>query len=176
MAHKGEEVSGRGHSLGEVLTETDMDDLEVQGIYCYRKLSETILTAGQPSESELEAIARSGYEVVVNLGLLDQDYSLPDEKRTVTSLGLEYIHLPVIWEHPTRDDLTSFFEVMDSHSDHRLFVHCAANKRASIFVALYRIVRLGWEGAVALAQADRVGIPRAWEKLIGDVLRESRRS
>ena len=159
--------------MGEVLIEAEMDDLETRGIYRYRKLSETILTAGQPRESELEAIARSGYEVVVNLGLLDQEYSLPDEERTVASLGLEYIHIPVIWEHPTRADLTAFFEVMDNHEGRPLFVHCAANKRASIFVALYRIARLGWEGEEALSQADTVGIPRAWEKLIEEVLRES---
>lgn len=111
----------------------------------------------------------------MNLGLLDQGYSLPDEERTVASLGLEYIHIPVIWEHPKRANLTSFFEVMDDHEGRRLFVHCAANKRASIFVALYRIARLGWERKEALAQADTAGIPKGWENLIEDMLRESHR-
>ena len=73
-----------------------MDDRGVQGICRYRRLSEGIITAGQPSESELEAVARSGYQIVVNLALLDQDYSLRDEERTVASLGLETIHIPVI--------------------------------------------------------------------------------
>jgi protein tyrosine phosphatase (PTP) superfamily phosphohydrolase (DUF442 family) len=93
---------------------------------------------------ELAAVARAGFEVVVNLALHDAEYSLPDECRTVESLGMRYIHIPVVWERPLRADLEHFFEVMDELTGKRVFVHCAANKRVSAFMALYRQLRQDW--------------------------------
>ena len=121
-----------------------MDEEVLQGIYNYRRLTDLIATAGQPSEEELAAVARAGFEVVVNLALHDVEYSLPDERRTVESLGMRYVHIPVVWERPLRSDLERFFEVMDALPGKRVFVHCAANKRVSVFMALYRQLRQDW--------------------------------
>lgn len=121
-----------------------MDDKVLQGIYNYRRLTDLIATAGQPSEDELAAVARAGFDAVVNLALHDAEYSLPDERQTVESLGMRYIHIPVVWERPLRADLERFFDVMDELAGKPVFVHCAANKRVSIFMALYRQLRQGW--------------------------------
>lgn len=122
----------------------DMDESALQGIYNYRRLTDAVATAGQPTEEELEAVAQAGFEVVINLALHDAEYSLPDEPGTVATLGMRYIHIPVEWERPSRADLERFFEVMDELTGRRLFVHCAANKRVSVFMALYRRLRQGW--------------------------------
>jgi hypothetical protein len=53
-------------------------------------------------------------------------------------LGLEYIHIPVLWEAPTLENFQEFANVMNAHSDQKIFVHCAANKRVSAFMYLYR--------------------------------------
>ena len=121
-----------------------MNEDALQGIYNYRRLSDLIATAGQPSEEELAVVAQAGFEVVVNLALHDAGYSLPDECRTVESLGMQYMHIPVVWERPLRSDLERFFEVMDKLTGKHIFVHCAANKRVSVFMALYRQLRQGW--------------------------------
>jgi protein tyrosine phosphatase (PTP) superfamily phosphohydrolase (DUF442 family) len=43
-------------------------------------LSERLVTAGQPSEEQLAAVAAAGFKIVINLGLHgDPAYSLPDE-------------------------------------------------------------------------------------------------
>ena len=121
-----------------------MDKDALQGIYNYRRLTDLIATAGQPSEEELAAVARAGFEVVVNLALHDAEYSLPDERWTVESLGMRYIHIPVVWERPLHADLERFFEVMDDLAGKHVFIHCAANKRVSAFMALYRQLRQRW--------------------------------
>ncbi len=121
-----------------------MDEKALLGIYNYLRLTDLIATAGRPSEEELAAVARAGFEVVVNLALHDAEYSLPDERRTVESLGLSYVHIPVAWERPLRSDLERFFEVMDKLASRKLFIHCAANKRVSVFMALYRQLRQDW--------------------------------
>lgn len=135
-----------------------MDESILQGIYNYRRLTVLIATAGQPSEEELATVAHAGFEVVVNLALHDAEYSLPDERRTVESLGMRYIHIPVVWERPLRADLERFFETMDDLSGRRVFVHCAANKRVSVFMALYRQLRQDWA-----PDATRLDVLAIWQ-------------
>jgi protein tyrosine phosphatase (PTP) superfamily phosphohydrolase (DUF442 family) len=147
-----------------------MDDRRVQGISDYRRLSARIATAGQPDEGELAAVAEAGYQVVINLGLHDAPYALEDEAGLVRSLGMAYVHIPVVWERPTRDDLERFFETMAAHQDERLFVHCAANKRVSAFMALYRVHRLGWPVEEALATLAVESFPEAWRRFIRAML------
>lgn len=125
----------------------------------YRRLSAKVVTAGQPSEAQLGFIAEAGFEVVVNLGLAGRDCSLPDERRLVESLGLRYVHIPVEWERPTSEDLARFIAVMREVEGKPVFVHCAANKRVSVFMALYRILVLGWSREAALREVAEVWEP-----------------
>jgi hypothetical protein len=52
------------------------------------------------------------------------------------------------------EDYRIFAATMDGWEGEKVFVHCAANYRASTFVALYGELRLGWtrEQADALAR------------------------
>ena len=122
----------------------------IQSIYNFRAISDQIATSGQPTENEIQAIAQAGFEVVINLALTTSDNALPNERELVKSQGMEYIHIPVIWERPTDADLASFLHVMAQQKDHKIFVHCAANMRVSVFMALYRILALGWPREKAL--------------------------
>jgi len=142
----------------------------VAGIRDYRKLSDLIATSGQPTRNELAAVAQAGYKVVINLHV---STDLPDEGEVVRSLGMEYVHIPVPWEHPARDHLERFFEAMDARRDQRLFVHCAANMRVSAFMALYRIHRLGWAEDEALDFVDVPAFPPVWQAFIEEMLAAS---
>lgn len=143
-----------------------MDNEQVRGIANYRWVSETIGSGGQPSETELEAVARSGYQVVINLGLAGESYSLPDEGGVIEALGLEYVHMPVLWERPTQDDLEQFFAAMDARKDKKVFVHCAANMRVSAFLALYRVARLGWPVERAFRDVWSMHFPVIWQQFM----------
>ena len=57
----------------------------VSGIRDYRKLSDLVATAGQPTEDELAAVAQAGYEVVINLHISPD---LLDERDVVRSPGM----------------------------------------------------------------------------------------
>lgn len=106
-------------------------------------LTDLIATSGQPTESQLAEIRDAGYEVVINLALHDNpEYSLPDEKGTVEKLGMRYIHIPVKFDHPTKQNLEDFFQAMRENENSKVLVHCAMNYRVSAFMGLYlRIVR-----------------------------------
>jgi len=136
-----------------------------------------LATAGQPSEAELGEVAASGFEVVVNLGLLDPRYCLADEAGTVRSLGLEYHHVPVDFQAPSVEDFRRFSLVMEGSRGKRTLVHCAANYRASCFVALYGEAELGWSRAQADAHVARVWEPNetwlAFLRRVRDTMRPS---
>jgi protein tyrosine phosphatase (PTP) superfamily phosphohydrolase (DUF442 family) len=148
---------------------------ELKTIVKFHRLSHELGSAGQPSEEQLGEIARAGYEVIVNLALHDRSYSLENEAGAVRDLGLEYVHLPVDWEIPTREDLKVFMDLMDARQGRRIFVHCAENKRVSVFVALYRILRHGWSSEAALAVVHDVWEPNAvWQRFIEQTLDQDR--
>lgn len=130
-------------------------------------VSPDLASGGQPTELELEDIARAGFEVVINLGLLDPAYCLPDEAGHVIGLGMAYHHIPVDFHAPALEDLRRFCARMDACSGKRVFVHCAANKRVSAFLALYAEAKLGWSRAEADALIARVWAPTpVWKAFI----------
>lgn len=124
----------------------------------YVQITETIGTAGQPTREQFAAVAAAGYELVVNLAMPDSPNALADERELSTRQGLDYVHIPVVWEAPAHRDLERFMAVMDRNSGRRVFVHCALNMRVSVFVALYRVIRQGLD----IDQA-RASILQIWE-------------
>ncbi len=127
----------------------------------FRALEPDLATAGQPDEAQLADVKRAGFDVVINLGLAGQPYSLPDEQSAVEKLGLAYFHLPVDFERPQAGDLERFLEIMDRCDERKVLVHCAANYRASCFTACYLHRRRGWSSVEAEASVHRVWIPNA---------------
>ncbi len=133
-------------------------------------VSPRLAIAGQPSETQLREVAEAGFEVVINLGLSDPSYCLPDEAGLLQSLGLGYRHIPVDFQAPQLKDLESFFSVMDAIQAKKVFIHCAANKRVSCFVALYGQARFGWSHEKANSLISRIWQPdRAWAAFISFV-------
>lgn len=122
----------------------------------------------------MAAIAAAGYSTVVNLGLHDDKrYALPDEASTVRSLGMEYVHIPVRFDNPTKDDLVAFMSAMQGCGDKKVWVHCAANMRVTAFLGLYRVLQQGWEVGRAFELMNEVWKPNStWEAFIQDCLRE----
>ena len=109
----------------------------MNSIYNFHKVSDRLACSGQPLEGQLASIATDGYQVVINLGLADGKYALADEAASVQNLGLTYHHIPIAFDNPQIDELTSFIGVMNEHTNEKMLVHCAANYRASVFTGLY---------------------------------------
>lgn len=140
-------------------------------LYNYRRLSDAIVTAGQPTVEQFAIVAQQGVEVVINLGLADADYALPDERGLVQSLGLVYEPIPVQWEQPKVEDFEQFADCMRRHEHQKRLVHCAANKRVSAFMALYRILEGGWPVKLAMEELEAVWDPNPiWQNFMAQML------
>ena len=126
-------------------------------------------TAGQPSEAEVRDVAAAGFQAVINLGLLNPEYCLPDEAGLAASLGMKYRHLPVNFDAPAVADFEAFVGQMDAWAGERVFVHCAANFRVSSFMAVYGEMRLGWDRDRADRHARTFWDPnRTWQQFLAD--------
>jgi mannose-6-phosphate isomerase-like protein (cupin superfamily)/protein tyrosine phosphatase (PTP) superfamily phosphohydrolase (DUF442 family) len=147
---------------------------ELTDIYNFKSVSEKLATSGQPTEAKLEAIAKAGYQVVINLGLLgDPRYSLKDEKGIVTSLGMTYVHIPVNFTAPKENDLQAFFAAMDQNWDRKVLIHCAANKRVTAFLGLYLVIQKKWGMEEAFLPMKQVWEPDGvWSSFIAATLKK----
>jgi protein tyrosine phosphatase (PTP) superfamily phosphohydrolase (DUF442 family) len=139
----------------------------LQGILNYLPISEEFGTAGQPTREQFAAIRAAGYVAVVNLAMPDSPNALADEQDLVTGQGMDYVHIPVVWEHPAQEDLARFFATLDRYQGQRVFVHCVLNMRVSVFVMLHGVLRRGIPLEQAMAEVYRIWEPDpVWQEFI----------
>ena len=141
-------------------------------IHHYRAVDDRLGTSGQPTEAQLVDVARAGFTTVINLALHDDPrYSLADEAGTVRSLGLDYVHVPVQFAAPKQSELLAFFDAMDARAEEKVWVHCAANYRVTVFLGLYRMIRQGWPRERAFELMDGLWKPNdVWTAFIEEAL------
>ena len=145
-------------------------------IYNFLFYHDKLTSSGMPKPEQIRSIAEAGVELVINLAPHDVHDAVPDEEKVVTSLGMEYVNIPVNWGTPTRDGLNLFMDKMEANSNKKVHVHCEANFRASAFIAIYRILRLGWkeENAFVIMHTiwDEDAYP-VWKMFIEDAIKRS---
>lgn len=147
----------------------------IDTIYNFLSVSSNLATAGQPDEQELHAIGLAGFEVVINLGLADAEYAVAEEQNILTGYGIEYIHIPVSFENPEVEEFHRFSACFATLAGRRVFLHCAANKRVSVFLALHRILNESWPVDHAMAAVHEIWTPNeVWQTFIRQILNEIR--
>jgi protein tyrosine phosphatase (PTP) superfamily phosphohydrolase (DUF442 family) len=126
-----------------------------------------------PTAEQMKEAADAGVQVVINLALKTSPGALPDEDSVVESVDMKYIHIPVEWNNPTKENLDDFFAAMEEHKEEKVLVHCQANYRASSFIMLYRVLRLGWKKEEAIPVMEKMWNPEdfpIWQRFIEENL------
>jgi protein tyrosine phosphatase (PTP) superfamily phosphohydrolase (DUF442 family) len=111
----------------------------LQSIRGFLLLPEGTGTSGMPTPEHFPGIAAAGFRVVINLALPTSDLAIPNEGELVAREGMTYVHMPVLFDNPKREDYDRFERVMNALTGTPVFVHCAANMRVSAFMFLYRL-------------------------------------
>jgi protein tyrosine phosphatase (PTP) superfamily phosphohydrolase (DUF442 family) len=146
----------------------------LEKIYNYLQLSDTLHSGGMPTPEQVLSLAEDGIKVVVNLATPKSEDWMPDEQERVEAQNIAYYGIPVDWDNPTMDDLSKFMVVMDKHKHEKILVHCQANYRATVFIALYRYNFLGWAEENAFKDLREIWDPAdypIWKKFIEESLR-----
>lgn len=142
-------------------------------IYHYQFLTENLSSSGMPTVEQMKEVADAGVQVVINLAPHDVPNAIMNEGELVNSLGMQYVNIPVIWRSPERAALIRFMDTMDAFAGKKIHVHCEANYRASAFVMMYRVLRLGWNKEDAIPVMEKMWNPEdfpVWQSFIDDNL------
>ena len=145
---------------------------DLSAIRAFRRISDNLGTAGQPTEEQFASIKDAGFEAVINLALPTSDNALANEGSVVTRLGMSYVHIPINFQAPRTEEFRAFSKVMGAFENRPVFVHCAANMRVSAFVFLYRV--LHEHAPVADAERDLHAIwqpDEVWSRFIESELK-----
>ena len=132
----------------------------MKDIYHYQFLNENLSSSGMPTIEQMKEIADAGVQLIINLAPHDVPNAILNEGNLANSLGMEYINIPVIWRAPEQNAFTHFMDAMDAHASKKIHVHCEANYRASAFIMMYRVLRLGWKKKMPFPSWKRCGIPK----------------
>ena len=144
---------------------------QLDNIFNFLPISNSVATAGQPTEQQLPLLKAAGYQVVINLAPHTAENALPDEKMSVESLGLEYVHIPVNYNQPTIEDFDRFCTSMEENTQKSIFVHCAANCRVSAFMYLYRRLHEGLSDEQAQIELQKIWTPnKTWRQFMDQVM------
>ena len=131
---------------------------ELQSIRACLLFPEGTGTGGMPQPHHFRTIALAGYRVVINLALPTSDNAIPNEGQLVTGEGMTYLHLPILFDAPKKEDYRCFEKLMNTFSGDPVFVHCAANMRVSAFMFLYRL-----RSGLASREAAEASLRKIWE-------------
>ena len=101
-----------GRSIWQIVRSRLSPKKGIEDILNYRYISDKLATSGQPTAAELELISQAGYKTILNLAPPNASNSLPEEQAIATSLGMNYINIPVVWDNPTMADFNQFCDVM----------------------------------------------------------------
>ena len=145
----------------------------MKDIYNYQFLNEKLSNSGMPTTEQMKEIADAGVQVIINLAPADVPNALQNEGELAANLGMEYLNIPVIWRAPESEKLIYFMDEMDAHAGKKIHVHCEANYRASAFIMMYRVLRLGWTKEDAIPIMEKMWNPEdfpIWQKFIDDNL------
>lgn len=160
--------------LGTAMLSAIANAENLEDIRNYREYSPTFASAGQPTEEQFDAVQAAGFERVIYIAFSNSRGALAGEDAVVKELGMDFLHIPVIWDAPTRSDFYTFAAAMQREPGKKTLLHCAANYRASAFAFLYRVIYEDVPVAQAKADMNDVWQPNdTWRRLIFDLLEEN---
>ncbi len=111
------------------------DATDPSDIRNWQRRDERVTTSGKLEVSDVSRLTAIGVRHVVNLALDDHPEALDDERALLEDSGIEYIHIPVPFDAPTRGHVNELRAVLD-RTRAPVHVHCIMNYRVAAFLYL----------------------------------------
>ncbi len=119
-------------------------------------------------------LKEAGFERVIYIAFSNSRNAVGAEDAIIKELGMDYVHIPVIWNAPAKADFYAFADVMNRESDRKTLLHCQVNYRASAFAFLYRVLYQNISIAEAKADMNTIWQPnKTWTNFIFEILQEN---
>lgn len=126
-----------------------------------RKIDESVTVGAQPTEPDVQELARRGFRSIVNLrtaGEEEQPLDPAQEGQAAEKNGLRYAHIPISLRNLTTEQMDSFRDEMENLPS-PVYIHCRGGTRAAALLAIHRAVESGKSGDEAIRDAEQIGAP-----------------
>lgn len=123
------------------------------------QIDDQLTVGGQPSESEIQSLAKDGFKSIVNFrteGEDNQPLSPDAEGSKVLKAGMNYLHVPVSMKSMDVAKVDQFRQQLESLPK-PVFAHCKTGKRAGAMTMMHVAVENGMSGEQALKKAEEMG-------------------
>ena len=109
----------------------------------FGQMDDRFFRGAQPKEQEFKELAQLGIRTVIDLRDDPESY----EKPMVESLGMTYVHIPMIAKkYPTPEALDLFLKTVNDPNTGKFYVHCAGGRhRTGVMGAVYRFKFYNWD-------------------------------
>lgn len=122
-----------------------------------KQLSDNVLTGGQPSEADLETLAKKGVKTIINFRG-DGEFDKFDEAQAVASNGMTYLHIPIDSRAAlNKENVAKFRKALDASSGDA-FLHCGSGNRVGALFALDAYWNQNKSAAEALEIGKKAGL------------------
>jgi len=102
----------------------------------FGKMDDRLYRGAQPKEEDYKDLAALGVKTVIDLTDSPTSY----EKRSVESLGMRYVNIPMSdSSYPKQESIDSFLKLLNEPGTGIMFIHCAGGRhRTGVIGAVYR--------------------------------------
>ena len=110
----------------------------------FGQMDERFFRGAQPKEeADYKALADLGIKTIIDLTDNPKEYERP----MVESLGMKYIHIPMVGKkYPTTQATEAFLKTVNDPETGKFFVHCAGGRhRTGAMGAVYRYEFYNWD-------------------------------
>ena len=109
----------------------------------FGQMDDRFYRGAQPKEKEFKELALLGIRTIIDLRDDPESY----EKPMVESLGMTYVHIPMIAKkYPTPEALDMFLKTVNDPNTGKFYVHCAGGRhRTGVIGAVYRFKFYNWD-------------------------------
>ena len=106
----------------------------------------------QPGVKDYKDLAALGINTVIDL----RDDPQQTEKSLVESVGMKYVHIPMVAKkYPTPEVTEAFLKTVNDPATGKFFVHCAGGRhRTGVVGAVYRFTRNNWSYDQVMAEMN----------------------
>lgn len=123
------------------------------GIRNYTPVDATVTLCGAVTPEAVPALVDAGFRSILNLRTAEEEgENLEAMQKAAAASGLRYIHVPFSSSEPQPEPVDRFLEIARDRSNEPMLINCASGGRASMILAIKRVMLDGWSLEKAMAE------------------------